>query len=170
MPSICICLSTSSGLLSSMIRWVTRSDASHAVLTFRDETLDKVFVMEANGRGFMLVPWSTWAKGNKLVARFALTCPIEDQLMSLQQLAELLGSEYDYLSLPWFLLRRFFRRMRNPLSSTKKMVCSEAIAKFLHKTEDRRLIMFKDYASWVPDDIWSEAMINEAFMLVEPLS
>jgi hypothetical protein len=138
---------------------------SHSIITFRDETLDKVFVMEANGRGFMLVPWAKWRKHNTLVARFSISAPGDEQLESLRALGDSLGAEYDYRSLFGFILRRFSKRMTNPLDNSKKLICSEAVAKFLVNLDPR----FQDPSSWSPEDLMSEiqARPKDVFVLEE---
>jgi len=47
--SINVCFSATRGLVSHLIRWLTRSRVSHAMITFRSATLDKVLVLEATG-------------------------------------------------------------------------------------------------------------------------
>ncbi len=134
------------------------------MITFEDETLDKVFVMEANGRGFMLVPWFKWRKSNALVARYEVDVDEEKQLASLRELAKDLGAEYDYVSVLGFVFRRFLRRMRNPLDNTKKFICSEAVAKFLYLAG---LEQFKDFGTFVPEDLYEIARKDDTFLLKE---
>lgn len=167
MVSINVCFSTTDGLFSRLIRWFTRASVSHSLITFQDETLDKVFVMEANGRGFMLVPWAKWRKHNTLVARYRLRVAEDVQIGSLQQLAEFLGSQYDYVSLLGFIFRRFMGRMRNPLSKVSQLVCSEAVARFIHLTGDPSLRHFDDYGSWTPGDLLKEAESTNVFVIEE---
>lgn len=164
--SINVCVSTSNSIFSRVIRWFTRSQVSHAFLTFYDETLGRVFVMEANGRGFMLVPWSNWKKHNTVVARFSLKTPEVQQLHALQRLSNLLGATYDYVSVLGFVLRRFRRRMRNPLNDAAKLICSEVVARFLFDTGDPLLLVFAESETWTPEDILREARKNPTFVEV----
>lgn len=165
--SINIAFSTTNSWLSRAIRWVTRSKASHSIITFRDETLDKIFVMEANGRGFMLVPWSKWSKSNTLIARYSIDIEPALQIESLRSLAGMLGAEYDYMSLIALVLRRFTSRMQNPLDSSKKLICSEAVAKFLYGTLHDDMKVFKGYGTWTPEDLLEEASKRDVFVLEE---
>ena len=165
--SINIAFSTTNSLLSRAIRWFTRSEVSHAIITFRDDTLGKVFVMEANGRGFMLVPWSKWRTHNTMIARYRVGVEPELQLESLRSLAEMLGAEYDYKSLFAFLLRRFSSRMKNPLDSSNKLICSEAVAKFLYGTLHDDMKVFSDYGTWTPEDLLKEARKRCVFVQEE---
>ena len=120
--------------------------------------------MEANGRGFMLIPWSKWKKDNKLIARYELSVSGDEQLVSLQSLAKSLGAEYDYVSLFGFIFRRFAKRMSNPLNDSKKLICSEAVAKFLHGAG---LKGFRRAETFTPEDIYEIAQKDETFMKVE---
>lgn len=164
MGSINVCFSTSSGFFSKVIRWATRSKVSHALITFRDETLDKVFVMEANGRGFMLVPWSKWRQSHDLLSRYKLTVPADMQRFALQDIAQSLGAQYDYVSILGFFFRRWFRRMRNPLDDPGKLICSEAVAKFLATSGLKR---FENHGTWTPEDLLEEAKKGGEFVLEE---
>jgi len=148
--SINVCFSTTDGWFSRAIRWFTRSKVSHAVITFRDETLGKVFVMESTGRGFMLTPWSKWRARNQIVARYTLTVDQSRQIESLRELSDSLGSEYDYVGILGFLLRRFMKRMSNPMDNPTKLFCSEAVARFLLASG---LEEFSEPATWTPQDL-----------------
>jgi len=154
-PSINVCFSTTQGLLSRWIRFVTRSPVSHALLTFHSQTLDKVLVMEATGRGFNIVPWNRWKKSHTLVARFRIIVPEATELEALRDIAKLLGSEYDTISLFGFFFRRWKTRGRNPLDDPTKLICSEAVARFLS------FAGFKEFDSageWTPADIFQKAI------------
>jgi hypothetical protein len=163
--TISVCFSTSHGLVSRLICWVTRSRVSHALLTFRSATLDKVLVMQATGLGFHLWPWDKWRRKNKLVARFALAVPPERQLVALRDLARNLGAEYDTWSLFAFLRRRWGKRARNPWNSPRKLICSEVVARFLSSCDLRA---FDDAGSFTPADLYGDLSADhETFRLVE---
>ena len=162
--AINVCLSTTDSVISRVIRWVTRATVSHAFITFRDDTLNQVFVMEANGRGFMLVPWKKWVRKNRMVVRYALATSEASQQGALQSLAKRLGDQYDYISLFGFVLRRFFKRMANPLNDSKKLICSEAVAVFLH---DVGLDEFQRAETFTPQDIYQVAERSEVFVRME---
>lgn len=164
MNSINVCFSRTNGIVCKIIRWFSRGSVSHALLTFRDETLDKTFVMEANGRGFMLTPWRKWLDGHELVCRFSLSLDEKLQLTALRDLAQFLGSQYDYLSLLGFFFRRWWGRMRNPFDDPKKMICSEAVARFLYTAGLER---FQNHETWTPGDLLQEAEQSPVFRLEE---
>jgi hypothetical protein len=164
MSSVNVCFSTSNGLVSRVIRWFSRAEVSHALITFYDETLDKVFVMEAGGRGFLLTPWAKWRQNHTLTCRYSLCISTRHQEESIRKLAEFLGSQYDYISLLGFVFRRWVRRMRNPLDSPKRLVCSEAVAMFLR---DAGLEPFNEPATWTPGDLLAHARRDPLFELEE---
>jgi hypothetical protein len=137
---------------------------SHALITFEDETLGKVFVMEANGRGFMMVPWAKWRDHHALVARYSLKVQAAAQRTSLRDLSDFLGTQYDYLSILGFALRRFFKRMVNPFDDGTKLVCSEAVARFLYGAG---LTRFKDYGTWTPGDLLQAAKEETDLFVLE---
>jgi hypothetical protein len=166
-PSINICFSTTDGYLSRWIRWVTRSPVSHALLTFYSQTLDKVMVMEATGKGFNLIPWNRWAKKNQLVARFALDVPRDKELEALHRIADKLGAEYDTVSLFGFFFRRWKKRGANPLDDPTKLICSEAVARFLQEVG---IDAFQNPGEWTPADIFQYAMASDIFVKKEASS
>ncbi|MFW6067425.1 MAG: hypothetical protein ACOC97_03745 [Myxococcota bacterium] len=150
-PSINICFSTTDALLSRWIRFVTRSQVSHALITFRDQTLGRVLVMEATGRGLNVVPWRRWRQKNTLVARFRPTLPLEDQVRALHRMGHLLGSEYDTISLWGFACRRWQKRAKNPLDDPTKLICSEAVARML---KIMGVKSFRRPGDWTPAEVY----------------
>jgi len=164
MQSINVCFSTTSGIFSRIIRWFTRATVSHALITFRDEYLERVFVMEATGRGFMLQPWSKWRQHNQLVARFEVIASDEDQIEALRLVAGQLGAQYDYIGILAFALRRIWGRMKNPLASPSRMFCSEVVSRYLKELSFRE---FEDPESWTPGDILKLAQTDARFEIQE---
>jgi hypothetical protein len=167
MQGINVCFSTTNGWFSRAIRWFSRAPVSHAFITFRDETLEKTFVLEANGRGFMLTPWRRWLDHHQLYSRYRIAAPPGPQMESLRNLSEFLGSQYDYFSLFGFLFRRLFGRMRNPFDDSKKLVCSEAVARFLDDIGHKGLRGFGQHGTWTPGDLLKEAEKRPVFELEE---
>jgi len=160
-----VCLSTSRGLISRLIRWITRSRASHALLAYYSATLAQTMVLQATEIGFHLWLWRKWRRHNRLVAAYELAVPADVQLAALRRLAGDLGAEYDTVSILHFLRRRWAKRRRNPLSSPRKLICSEAVAKFLKLCG---LPGFGDPASFTPADLHQAmAAAPETFRLVE---
>ena len=112
-----------------------------------------------------MAPWARWRGHNTLVARYSLKIRPDAQRTSLRDLSSFLGTQYDYISVLGFALRRFFKRMANPFDDGTKLVCSEAVARFL---SGAGLPKFKDYGTWTPEDLLKEAKADlETFVLEE---
>lgn len=164
--SLNVCFSRTTAFQSRLIRWVTRAEVSHVLITFRSLSLGRVMVMEAVGRGFLLFPWERWKQKNQLVARYACVgVPHEDQAAALQKLGRRLGDEYDRVSLIGFICRRWRRRARNPFNATRKLFCSEAVALFLREAGFPE---FERPNEWAPGDILEHVRANpDSFRFVE---
>ena len=180
-----VCFSTATGLLSWWIRIFTDSPVSHALLTFRSQTLNKVLVLEAGGHGFAVVPWSKWERSHVLVARFRLGIPAEEQLRALRAISGRLGDSYDAVGLFGFAPVMWYRlksavlgcwrtrqqgvgskgkswrpRFRNILASKKRMFCSEAVGEFLQFAGFATEI--KHPADWSPKNLLALACASVA--------
>ena len=164
--SICICISTGSGWVSRFIRFWSRAPVSHALITFRSQTLGKVFAMESTATGFRLTPWAQWERKNILVARYVVHVPVEDQLEALSEMSDYLGTKYDYKSLLGFAWRWIRGRMSNSFNgNSTRLICSEAVAMFLLKAG---LDDFEDPETWTPGDLYKTLDKSSSFTLVEP--
>jgi len=176
LASINVCFSTTNHLLSRTIRTFTCSPVSHAVITFRSRTLNRVMVMQASGHGYQIVPWSRWAQQNILVARFRLLVDEDDQLLALRAMARRLGDGYDrrgllgFLPLLWFRLVDWIRsrwrvqrqgrgpdtaswrpRFHNWLDNPNRLFCSEAVAEFLSYAGFAE--EFEHPSDWSPENL-----------------
>lgn len=127
-----LCFSTQDGVVSWLLRKAMKIPASHCMITFRSDALDTVLAMEVQGRGFVIVPWDKWKKSNKLIARYSLRLPEDRILLALNKIVARLGDAYDTFSLFGFFLLFWGGFSRNVTDSTEKLVCSEAVALFLH--------------------------------------
>jgi hypothetical protein len=135
--NITIGFSTSRQPISKIIRWFTGSACTHAFIAFHDASLKMRVVLQAEAWGFELRPWKRWRKNNILVAEYE---PAAYQLEeSLLYIAKLLGANFDFrsailLGIRYRLLRWFKTGFTlNPNYSPKKLVCSEAVIRFLLK-------------------------------------
>lgn len=164
--SICVCISRNDSLVSRFIRFWSRGRVSHALITFRSQTLGKVFAMESTATGWRLTPWSYWRKKNTLVARYRLTIPVADQLRALSEMSDYLGTKYDYKGLLGFFWRWLRGRMSNRYHSAKKLLCSEGAAMFLLKAG---LETYESPETWTPHDLDKEWQKDANLELVEPL-
>jgi hypothetical protein len=124
--------STTTGLLSRLIRWFTNAPISHCFIVYKCDVFGGEMVLEATGAGFRVLTWRTFDRANKLVAVYRLRLPIEELRGGLTHLAPRLGDAYDTLGLFGYLLRSVFSLRRVPFKSRRKLVCSEAVALYLH--------------------------------------
>jgi hypothetical protein len=120
--------STTTGVLSRLIRWATGAPVSHCFLVYQCGVFGSEMVLEASGAGFRVMAWNKFERANKLIAVYRLHRPDPELLGGMSKLALRLGDAYDTLSLLGFLL---FHLRRVPFNSRKKLVCSEAIALYL---------------------------------------
>lgn len=164
MTSINICFTAEKSFFSRAIRWFTRAKVSHALITFHDITLKRVFVMEANGRGFLLTPWTKWRQSHTLYARYEMVLPKKNQQEALHAVGGHLGAQYDYIGIISFALRRVWRRFANPWASSSKMFCSEAVALFL---KEAGLDVYRDTEDWTPGDLIKSIEKDPVFRCME---
>lgn len=126
---ITIGFSTTNRLISRLIRWVTRGKVSHAWIAFYDAALGTRLVMQAEAWGYEVRPWERWLTENNLIAQFR---PVRDLDRSLKWIAKSLGSEYDWKSAFFAGLWRWFGVwIRGRFNSPKKLMCAEAVLRFL---------------------------------------
>ena len=126
---ITVGFSTTNKWISRIIRAVTGGTVSHAWISFYDETLQMRLVMQAEAWGFEVRPWHRWLTENKLIAEFR---PVKNLTKSLQWIAGSLGVKYDWKSALFAGLWRWFGIwFRGRFSSPSKMMCSEAVIRFL---------------------------------------
>lgn len=123
---ITLIFSTGSSFASRLIRWVTRSPVSHVSLGI--EWYGYPLVLEASLGGVIPKSRVKWERSNKIVKEYLL-----DNVVS-EDLSEVVGSlnqKYDYIGLlgyiPVLLYRWLGKRIKNPLSSAKSVVCSEFV-------------------------------------------
>lgn len=122
-------------------------------------------MLQATGLGLHLTLWRKWRRRNRIVAVYELVSPAELQVQALRPLAADLGAEYDTLSVLHFLHRRWSKRARNPLSSPRKPICSEAVARLLKLAE---VPGFHSPGSFTPADLDLALAADRArFQLVE---
>lgn len=135
MTLVSVGFSTSTHLVSRIIRWFTDAPASHVWLTFNDPVFaDMQMVLEASGRGFRLVPFQTFLLHNRIIAVVPLQ-PHPGLPVGLAYLGAWLGTDYDatgLLGMAWVSAGRWLRmRWRNPWASSRGMFCTEAVVRML---------------------------------------
>lgn len=118
--------------LSALVRWITRSKASHTWLVYHDHDFEAEYVLEASGPGFRIIPYASFARQNKIVTVLEPKTNID---LGLCMMAKWLGSHYDFAGLlgaAWTMLGRWLkRRWHNPLGNSHSLFCSEAVVRTL---------------------------------------
>lgn len=126
---ITIGFSTTNKWISRLIRWVTRGRVSHAWIAFYDPCLEVRLVMQAESWGYEVRPWELWRSQNILVAEFK---PKFGLVGPLRRIAKSLGVKYDWKSAFFSGLWRWFGVwIRGRFNSPKKLMCAEAVIRFL---------------------------------------
>lgn len=116
--------------VSAIVRWFSKSSASHAFFIYYDHEWKMDMVMEAHEVGFRLLPYERFKQKNNIVATY--TPLLDINVGTARVVKEFLGRAYDFgglFGMAIVLLGRFLRRKwRNPLNSSHAAFCSEACA------------------------------------------
>jgi len=133
-----ILFTRSSGLLSGVIRLVDGGRASHVGLAFDSRDFAVSLVLDAGLAGVALTPRSRWLQGRRIVSAFRPVATAEEDRLrqGLARAAEDLGRRYDFVGLLGFawirlMFRWLSRKVRNPMASPRRLVCSELVAEAL---------------------------------------
>lgn len=133
-----IIFSTTNQIFSRLIRFFTKSKVSHCAIGLDIGGMD--MVAHATVSGIVLVPRSRFTENNTIIKEFIINQDIENNIV---KVFEDLGVQYDYVGVFGFglvnVLKRWFGlKIKNPLASSKAMVCSEfvvALNKYNNKIE-----------------------------------
>lgn len=131
--------SRNDGIVSSVIRWITRSKVSHCWFSFKMANTPLLF--HADFLGVCIGSKAAFALENTVVAEFEMRidfAPVIDEML------RDLGAAYDYAGIVghlWVLLGRVFgRQWENPLQRKDRWYCSEMVSYFLKECgEDVKL-------------------------------
>ena len=127
-----VCFSTQpKNLLSRLVRWFTKSKASHSFLTF--DALGRSWILESGVKGIVVLPLDKFK--DELVA--AVQVPeISDEVLS-KVMDEHLGLDYDFTGLFGmginYLGRWFKAKWKNPWNNPGSMFCSEFVVETLQE-------------------------------------
>ncbi len=123
--------STTNLLISKIIRKLTRSNVSHSWISYYDKTLNQRMVMQAELFGFEVIPFDRWIRKNTFVRAFV----VENNNNALAQIASFIGEEYDVKSILRLAIKKIFGKVwRKPYKNPLKLMCSEAVLRFLQFT------------------------------------
>lgn len=147
---IAIGLSTSDGFIGKTIRAALNSKVSHAVVLMN--LWGERWVLESVWDGVVMVPFSRWVKYNTLVESYATGLDDKAALSIMKDL----GTPYDYgsmLGLFFAIVAKWFRvKIKNPLSSSKAIICSELAVRLLQANNFKNSETL-DAESTTPEDL-----------------
>ena len=124
---ITIAFTTKDSWVSRLIKWATRGSASHVLIGTKVYGVD--MFLHCSVGGVQMSTRDKWLKKNKLVHEYKVMPNVRS---GLQHAFSHLNEKYDYLALlgyAWIILawRLLKVKWKNPLASSKGMVCSEFV-------------------------------------------
>lgn len=126
-----IVFSTSSGWLSTIIKWFTKSRTSHSMIGIEIHGIPAL--IHATMGGVQITPRKKWFKDSILIAEYRILKDLED---GFKHAFSHLGDHYDYVGLlgyiPVMIGRWFGRKVKNPFASASAVVCSEFVLHLDH--------------------------------------
>lgn len=152
-------------LFSQAIQRFTRSVWSHVAIVYRDDTLQRVFVLESEtGIGVRLAPVSKYLRdyhgrrrpyrGQIVVARVQPDVDVERVLKAISFGMDELTRPYDNSEILRIVLRILFRVSRR--TRDRKYICSELVQECYRQAG----VSFKLADRFVsPEDIWRDAQV-----------
>ncbi|WP_291993991.1 YiiX/YebB-like N1pC/P60 family cysteine hydrolase [Candidatus Accumulibacter sp. ACC003] len=157
---------------SRTIQWVTRSVWSHVGMIYRDDNLQRIFVLESETAiGVRLVPLSKYVrdyhgrnkpyKGRIVIGRVTPEPDTEKLKTAISFGMDELTRPYDNWEILRIAMRILFRRGRK--NRDRKYICSELVYEAFRKAD----ISFKfNRNSISPDDIWNDARVLMQFRIM----
>lgn len=139
-----ICFSRPKGWnpFSRLIRWLTKSQVSHASLGV--EVLGVPCILECTIGGVRFLPRHKFLQHSVIVEEYRTTAVSSAGLS--HAIKDHLGDSYDYFAIPGYayllICARWFRKkVKNPLASPTALVCSEFV---LHIDHEKKLQEWQD--------------------------
>jgi hypothetical protein len=133
MAKVKIGFSKSKKLMSKVIRWFTKSQASHTFLIIEGGFFGTDVVLQSTAfKGFQLVSYRDFQSSHNIVKVMSVSAPLD---IGIRKCSPLLGQDYDYLGVVGTLVvlagRWVKKKWRNPLNDSNAMFCSELVVKIL---------------------------------------
>lgn len=127
--------STTSSWYSRLIRWFTESEVSHTYVRVYDEFIGEWLIIHADMPGVIIETQQVFKAKNLVIEEFE----IEDTNLrkSLRTNLRHLGKKYDWFNIlgwVWVITfkRWFKRKIENPLSNPKRLVCVDFVSRVLN--------------------------------------
>lgn len=157
---------------SRIIQWFTRSVWSHVGIVYRDDNLQRIFVLESETAiGVRLVPLSKYLRdyhgrnqpyrGRIVIGRITPLPDPESLKQAISFGMDELTRPYDNWEICRIAIRILFRRGRKVRD--RKYICSELVYEAFRKAG----IEFSfHHRSISPDDIWKDAQLEMQFRIL----
>lgn len=119
--------STTGSVVSGIIRWLTRSKASHSFIRFQVAGED--VVLHSTSHGVNLDYYPKFAKKNKIICEHKITMTKANENKAIGYALKQLDRPYDYLAIAGFLwvliAKSFGKKVKNPFPNRSAYFCSE---------------------------------------------
>ena len=150
---------------SNAIRWFTKSVWSHIGMVYRDDTLDRVFILESETFvGVRVAPLSKYLRdyhgrnkpyrGRMFIARLAPAVTSEMHQTAVRTGLDELTKPYDNLEILRVAIRILFKMGKR--NHDRKYICSELVAEAFKKAG----VVFRYHRKSIsPDDIWKDSRV-----------
>jgi hypothetical protein len=120
-------------IFSRIIKWVTRSKASHSYVLILVE--GELVVIHSNQHGVNCDYYERFKRTKQIVAEYQLLISEDKEQLAAATALKLLDKPYDFLSVfgfAWVLINRFFgRKVKNPFPNRSAYQCSEFVLEVL---------------------------------------
>jgi len=154
--------STTDKIMSRIIRWFTRSKASHSYILV--SIAGEPIVIHSNQHGVNCDHYKKFKKGKKIVKEYKLLISAEEEKQATALALRLLDRPYDFLSIVgfgWVLINKMFgRKTGNPFPNRSAYQCSEFALAIARKA---KLEGFDDFNRELvsPEDLIDAMEINQ---------
>lgn len=157
---------------SKAIQWFTKSVWSHVGIIYRDDNLERIFILESETFiGVRLAPLSKYLrdyhgrnkpyKGRIVIGRLNPEPDVQNVKKAISFGMDELTKPYDNWEIFRIAVRILFKRGRR--SRDKKYICSELVYEAFRKAD----IWFKfNKKSISPDDIWKDTRVVKQFRIM----
>ena len=150
---------------SNAIRWVTKSVWSHIGIIYRDDALERIFILESETFiGVRVAPLSKYLRdyhgrnkpyrGRMFIARLAPEITAETHKKAVSTGLDELTKPYDNLEIFRIAIRILFKIGRK--NRDRKYICSELVYEAFRKAD---VVFHFRHRSISPDDIWIDSRV-----------
>lgn len=127
-----VLFSTTDSLISRVIRFLTKSKASHVCLLYYDLNFRDWMIIEAAEHGFSLIQLDKFCEKNRVIT---ILVPKYDIANGLRHISRWFSTDYDYSGLVGMSVVLFGRmikkRFKNIFQQKRKRFCSESVVQML---------------------------------------